>query len=53
MGDLDDQVEACRRIFESDARWTVVRGSKLEEGASEVRGEWDQARACPSPWGVL
>ena len=29
--DLDDQVEACRRIFASDARWTVVRGSSLEE----------------------
>jgi hypothetical protein len=23
--DLDDQVEACRRIFASDTRWTVVR----------------------------
>src|SRR5690242_10905263 len=25
--DLDDQVEATRRIFASDTRWTVVRGS--------------------------
>src|ERR1019366_1428737 len=25
--DLDDQVEACRRVFDSDTRWTVVRGS--------------------------
>src|SRR5204863_2713142 len=33
--DLDDQVEACRRIFASDTRWTVVRGSDLEEGDSE------------------
>ena len=32
MVDLDDQVEACRRVFASDTRWTVVRGSDLEEG---------------------
>jgi NAD(P)-dependent dehydrogenase (short-subunit alcohol dehydrogenase family) len=32
--ELDDQVEACRRIFASDTRWTVVRGSDLEEGES-------------------
>jgi len=29
---IDDQVEACRRIFDCDARWTVVRCSNLEEG---------------------
>lgn len=34
--DLNDQVEACRRIFESDRRWTVVRGSDLEEGTAKV-----------------
>ena len=33
--DIDDQVEACRRIFASDTRWTVVRGSDLEEGESQ------------------
>src|SRR3954470_24298773 len=27
LGNLDDQVEATRRIFASDTRWTVVRGS--------------------------
>jgi hypothetical protein len=32
FADLDDQVEACRRVFAGDARWTVVRGSDLEEG---------------------
>ena len=32
FADLDDQVEAFRRIFASDTRWTVVRGSDLEEG---------------------
>ncbi len=29
------QVEACRRVFASDTRWTVVRGSDLEEGESQ------------------
>jgi hypothetical protein len=38
--DLDDQVEACRRIFASDTRWTVVRGSDLEEGASQGLPVW-------------
>jgi len=33
--DIDDQVEACRRVFASDTRWTVVRGSDLEEGESQ------------------
>lgn len=35
FADLDDQVEACRRIFASNTRWTVVRGSDLEEGESQ------------------
>jgi NAD(P)-dependent dehydrogenase (short-subunit alcohol dehydrogenase family) len=38
--DLDDQVEACRRIFASDTRWTVVRGSDLEEGDSQGLPVW-------------
>jgi hypothetical protein len=38
--DLDDQVEACRRVFESDTRWTVVRCSDLEEGESEGLPVW-------------
>lgn len=33
--DIDDQVEACRRVFASNTRWTVVRGSDLEEGESQ------------------
>jgi hypothetical protein len=40
FADLDDQVEACRRIFESDTRWTVVRGSDLEEGESQGLPVW-------------
>ena len=38
--DIDNQVEACRRIFNSDTLWTVVRGSDLEEGASEGLPVW-------------
>ena len=37
---LDDQVEACRRVFESDTEWTVVRGSDLEEGESQGLPVW-------------
>jgi hypothetical protein len=40
--DLDDQIEACRRIFESGARWTVVRGSDLEEGESQGLPVWSR-----------
>ena len=42
MVDLDDQVEACRRIFASDTRWTVVRGSGLEEGESQGLPVWSR-----------
>jgi hypothetical protein len=40
FADIDDQVEACRRVFASDRRWTVVRGSNLEEGESEGLPVW-------------
>ncbi|MGD2155841.1 MAG: NAD(P)H-binding protein [Anaerolineales bacterium] len=40
--DLDDQVEACRRVFASDAKWTVVRGSDLEEGESQGLPVWSR-----------
>ncbi|MBS4100872.1 NAD(P)-dependent oxidoreductase [Tsukamurella paurometabola] len=33
--DIDDQVEAARRIYASGAAWTLVRASSLEEGPSE------------------
>ena len=42
FADLDDQVEACRRVFASDTRWTVVRGSDLEEGESEGLPLWSR-----------
>jgi len=40
--DLDDQVEATRRIFASDRAWTVVRGSDLEEGESQGLPVWSR-----------
>jgi hypothetical protein len=35
-------VEACRRVFASDTRWTVVRGSDLEEGESQGLPMWSR-----------
>jgi uncharacterized protein YbjT (DUF2867 family) len=40
--DIYDQVEACRRVFASDTRWTVVRGSSLEEGESQGLPVWSR-----------
>jgi hypothetical protein len=40
--DLDDQVEATRRVFASDTCWTVVRGSDLEEGPSQGLPVWSR-----------
>ena len=40
--DLDDQVEATLRIFNSETRWTVVRGSDLEEGESQGLPVWSR-----------
>ena len=40
--DIDDQVEACQRVFASDTRWTVVRGSDLEEGESQGLPVWSR-----------
>ncbi len=42
MADIRDQVEACRRIFASDTRWTVVRGSDLKEGESQGLPVWSR-----------
>jgi hypothetical protein len=42
FADLDDQVEATNRIFASDRRWTVVRGSDLEEGESQGLPVWSR-----------
>ncbi len=40
--DLNDQVEACRRVFASETQWTVVRGSGLEEGESQGLPVWSR-----------
>lgn len=40
--DIDDQIEACRRIFDSRMRWTVVRGSDLEEGEGQGLPVWSE-----------
>ena len=40
--DIDDQIEACNRVFASDTRWTVVRGSGLEEGESQGLPVWSR-----------
>lgn len=40
--EIDDQEEACKRIFNSQTRWTVVRGSDLEEGESQGLPVWSR-----------
>ena len=47
FADLDDQVEACRRVFASDTLWTVVRGSDLEEGESQGLPVWSRHAGDP------
>jgi hypothetical protein len=46
--DLSDQEAACRLIFDSDRRWTVVRASDLEEGPSEGMPIWRRHIGDPS-----
>lgn len=38
--DLNDQAEATQLVFASATRWTVVRGSDLEEGPSQGLPIW-------------
>ena len=42
MVDLNDQVEACRRVFASSSLWTVVRCSDIEEGDSQGLPVWSR-----------
>ncbi len=42
IADIDDQVRATRLVFDSDTRWTVVRGSDLEEGESQGLPVWSR-----------
>lgn len=40
--EIDDQYRACDLIFKSDTKWTVVRGSDLEEGDSQGLPVWSE-----------
>jgi hypothetical protein len=40
--EINDQVEACQRVFASPTRWTVVRGSDLEEGEGQGLPVWSR-----------
>lgn len=42
FADIKDQLRATDMIFASDRRWTVVRGSDLEEGPSEGLPVWSE-----------
>src|SRR5215213_5389058 len=42
FADLDDQIEACRRVFASDTRWTCAAATSRRA----------RARACPSGAGT-
>jgi hypothetical protein len=42
IADIDDQVRATRLVFDSGTRWTVVRGSDLEEGESQGLPVWSR-----------
>jgi len=45
--DIDDQIEACRRVFASDTLWTVVRGSDRGLSCAEATSKRARARGCP------
>ena len=49
FADLRVQEEACRRVFESDTRWTLVRGSDLEDEAPVRACPVSRPRPAPSP----
>ena len=40
--DINDQVEATEQIFNSNRKWTVIRGSDLEEGESQGLPVWSE-----------
>jgi len=42
FAELDDQVEACRRIFASDTSWTVVRANNIPEKESQGLPVWSR-----------
>jgi hypothetical protein len=42
LHDPQAQLPACRRVFASETKWTVVRGSDLEEGESQGVPVWSR-----------
>jgi hypothetical protein len=42
LADISDQYRATNLIFASDRKWTVVRGSDLEEGESQGLPVWSR-----------
>lgn len=48
FADLNDQVEACHHICNSDRNWTLVRGSDLEEGESQGLPIWREHVGDPA-----
>jgi hypothetical protein len=40
-------LEACRRIFASDTRWAVLRGSDREEGEGQGLPVWSRHVGAP------
>lgn len=48
IADLSEQEAACRLIFGSDRRWTVVRASDLEEGPSQGMPIWGRHVGDPA-----
>jgi hypothetical protein len=47
--EIDDQVEACQRVFVSPTRWTVLRGSDRVEGESQSLPVWSRYIGYPIP----
>ena len=45
--DFDDQVEACKRVFTSNTRWTVVRAGSVKEGGSRGMPIWGKRVGGP------
>ncbi|GAB3463654.1 hypothetical protein GCM10027570_50960 [Streptomonospora sediminis] len=40
--DVGAPEKVCRRVFASGARWTVVRGSDLEDGQAQGLPVWSR-----------
>lgn len=47
IGEIEDQVEACREIFASDRRWTVVRADNLNDDPPQGLPVWSHHYGDP------